>query len=55
MARKQGSPYCEGDTEEEEVIGVKVVHNAPDPRLANKNLGKCLELADPHANSCCAH
>ena len=26
--------------EEEHVIGVKVLTNAPDPRFANKNLGK---------------
>ena len=30
------------DDEEEAVIGVKVLHNAPHPNLANKGLGKYL-------------
>ena len=28
------------DDEEDQVIGVKVLNNAPDPRMANRNLGK---------------
>ena len=30
--------------EEEEVIGVKIIRDAPDPRLANQNLGKLPQI-----------
>ena len=30
--------------EDEEVIGVKIIRDAPDPRLANQNLGKFTEV-----------
>ena len=33
-------PVLDIEEEKEEAIGVKVLHNAPDYRLANLNLGK---------------
>ena len=40
LMNRQEARAALGEEEDQEVIGVKVLHNGPDPRNANKNLGK---------------
>ena len=50
-------PVLLDEEQEEQVIGVKVLNNAPDPRMANKNLGKShhYDLIMFFGNSCGPH